>query len=226
MRVTESTLRRYIRHVLHESDMRQRILARQREMEGFHGAEFPIRGWGKYFDSFHISRKHIGPSFTPRLNVPESPYEDENGYVIEDETTPRFLVAKTITGCFSALMTPPEANWHVYASKVTNTFTPDEKGCPSSPSNPYGPNFSWSDYADHNYFNPNDDVTRQDNIVNCVPDAKKTGEKWVTQETGLPTMMYLGKTISGDKMILSKNVSKRELKQYVVMLDKTGRETM
>lgn len=180
----------------------------------YHEKLFAIKGWEKFFDVFHITPKYLGKEFTPRLRPPGGPFEDEDGYVIEDEVTPRFSVAKNISRCFKGLGEIASGGWHVYVAKDVKTFRPffDNKRCPNTPGNPYGFNFSWQEYAEDTGVDPEDSDNREIEMTYCVPDVAKTGERWVTKETGVPQMRYLGKTISGDQLMLSKDITSKDMK--------------
>lgn len=159
-----------------------------------------IAKFEKGFNAFHLTTKWLGDSFIPRLQVPKSPYEDMYGNVIEDETTPRMSVAPTIQGCLKGLSEEDVYSRHyVYAAKDAKLFKPFGRWCPKSPRNPYGPNFSWKAYEEHNteIDEYGDEIGWSDEdrwtaIENCVPDQKFSNEHWITEENGIPRFFNVG----------------------------------
>lgn len=159
-----------------------------------------IAKFEKRFNAFHLTTKWLGDSFMPRLQVPSSPYEDMHGNVIEDETTPRMSVAPTIQGCLKGLNEEDVYSRHyVYAAKDAKLFKPIGWWCPNSPRNPYGPDFSWKAYEEHNteFDEYGDEIGWSDSdrwtaIENCVPDQKLSNEHWITKENGIPRFFNVG----------------------------------
>lgn len=175
---------------------------------------------------FHVSPRYLGSTvkFTPR--IPLNPYEDDHGYVIEDSTTPRICVSKKLRSCFFAMSDTAEidssgkisgnipSGHYVYCTttKMANAFKPFGKWSPSSKGNPYGPNFSWLEYADENDINPNDNTLRESLMENSVPDANETNEMWILKPT---TMRMIGQTEAGRLRLLldiAKKLQKKKSK--------------
>lgn len=63
----------------------------------------------------HLSRRFLGErvEFNPR--VPEGGFEDWNGYIIEDFSTPRISVAKTLQDAARGLHAQGPEGYQVYA---------------------------------------------------------------------------------------------------------------
>jgi 2'-5' RNA ligase len=123
--------------------------------------------------------------FKPR--VPKGyVYEDDFGEAIEDTTTRRVSLAKTIKGCLSGSLYESynDEDWYVYGTKQSISVVDLSKvKCPIEN---YGEDFVWekSQYKD---------LSRRDRtklLVNCVPDMKKSGELWSLASV---EMQYIGK---------------------------------
>jgi len=143
----------------------------------------------RLFEWFHISGSWIGDDvgtvMEPR--VPRSPWEDEDGRVIEDEFDPRISLAPTVEKALHALGSPPGG--YVYAVDIKDktgdeieTRVPFGSHCPGSPSNAYGEDFSWEKYASHSGIDPDDDGSREVSVISCVPDQQVTQEVWHRSE--------------------------------------------
>ena len=159
-----------------------------------------IAKFEKKFNAFHLTTKWLGDSFMPRLQVPSNPYEDNWGNVIEDETTPRMSVAPTIQGCLKGLSDESVyTRYYVYAAKDAKLFKPFGRWCPKSPRNPYGPEFSWKAYEEHNteIDEYGDEIGWADEdrwtaIEDCVPDQKSSNEHWIIENLGSPRFFNVG----------------------------------
>ena len=149
----------------------------------------------KKFKYFHVTPVFIGEKVNLKLAVPVAPFEDDHGYVIEDDITPRACVSSSIEGCIAAL---GEAcyDWAVYGSNDLKTFKPNSN-C-SIPN--YGIEFSWLDYAIKKGLDNSDDNLRRQFLKGCVPDADHTGELWLTEDSPSTEVYFLG-TINDDKKI-------------------------
>ena len=189
--------------------IREMLLVEEATQPEFHRVEFKIRDVSKLFSLFHITPNYLGDTFISRLKPPQRPYEDENGDVVEDDSTDRMSVASSIEKCVIGFSDGEGFGLQVYAVEDNaKSFVPFGEWCPSSEDNEYGPEFMWKPWAVENNMDPGDDDERSQVFDNCVPDAIDTGEKWITQPT---KMRYLGEITGTKTMKLSKFITKTEL---------------
>lgn len=148
----------------------------------------------------HLTPRYLGDVEVIRSKPPSAPYEDQYGFVIEDAETDRISVAHTIKDAIKGLDMSSGDGYHVYAAgprkkgvKVTDPLL-WWGGCPSSEFNEYGPSFDWSEYAEDQGLDPQDDYERENAVHLCVPDVKRTREKWLMKPT---EMVWLGEYRNG-----------------------------
>lgn len=152
-----------------------------------------VQLWGHV----HLSRKFLGERAEFKPRVPADGFEDHEGYIIEDRSTPRISVAKTLQDAARGLHAQSPEGYEAYAvsKKVPVSRLESLWGdCPSSPGNPYGESFSWSEYAENEEIDPDDDGEREFRVTNCVPDLMKTRERWIEAPV---EMWWIGR-VGGD----------------------------
>jgi len=165
------------------------------------------------FRFFHLSSLNLHKNkttFTFNPRVPRSPYEDDNGHVIEDDFTKRISLSTTIG---DAVISIPDADvgtkLYVYACDVESRFDDDidaiqlslEFGrCKeelSSAQNPYGQIFNLNKFLKRKKIK-NADVIHTPSQLSpkiksmftaCVPDSYENNEYWSTKDT---KMYYIG----------------------------------
>jgi len=148
----------------------------------------------------HLTPGFLGDEVMMRADPPRGPYEDQRGFVIEDDVTPRVSVAETIKDALKGLEGSGSLAYEVYGAgprkKGVQVTDPNQwlGDCPSSIGNEYGPNFDWTEFAEEEDIDPHDDWVREDKTHLCVPDLKRTRERWLMKPT---KMVWLGKYQNG-----------------------------
>lgn len=148
----------------------------------------------------HLTDRYLGDLERIRAQPPYHPFEDQSGFVIEDAETDRISVARTIKDALKGLSETSGNGYHVYAAgprkKGVEVVDPLQwwGGCPSSVGNEYGRSFDWTDYAEEQGIDPRDDYERENAVHLCVPDLKRTREKWLMKPT---YMDWLGEYRNG-----------------------------
>jgi len=157
-------------------------------------------GFSRLWSALHLSSRFLGENTTLRTQPPRDPYEDSQRFVIEDQETDRISVAESIADAIKGLGASSANGYHVYAAgpprnkvKVIDPLL-WWKGCPSSDANEYGPTFDWSEYAEAEGIDPYHNTEREDAVHLCVPDLKRTREKWLMEPT---KMVWLGEFRNG-----------------------------
>jgi len=152
----------------------------------------------KHFKHFHVTPYALGNVIDLRLRIPMGPYQDEDGFVIEDEVTPRACVSTSIVKCFKALADGDEPinGWHVYASNNLSVVKPFGPWAP----NGYGPDFSWTKYAHENKINTLAHSKRTETFRMLVPDAENNEEYWVVDENSNRKMFLIGVVDGYDRL--------------------------
>ena len=151
-----------------------------------------VQLWGHV----HLSRRFLGEhvKFAPR--IPQDVFEDYAGYAIEDVSTPRISVSRSLEDAMHALHASSPEGYHVYAVSKRIPVTDLEplwEDCPSSPGNPYGPNFSWAEFAEHEDLDAEDDGERELRVTSCIPDLMNTHERWIEAPVKLWWIGRVGK---------------------------------
>ena len=80
------------------------------------------------FRFFHLSEKVLHKrtsTFTFNPRVPRTPYQDGDGYRIEDDFTKRISLATTIQNAVDAISQEENLYYHVYASDIESRFDDD-----------------------------------------------------------------------------------------------------
>jgi hypothetical protein len=185
------------------------------------------------FRFFHLSTKKLHSKnevFTFNPRIPNHPFQDADGYVIEDDYTKRISLATTINDAIEAIGEPIVTYYHVYACDVESRLDDDIDAVSlklqlgrcdtnlSSRNNKYGKNFDMYQYLKRNKlslnkYRPEKDIgpknlppRHKQKFFGCVPDSENHNEYWSLKDT---TMYYIG--------ICSINTS-----EDVVILDKNG----
>jgi hypothetical protein len=146
------------------------------------------------YSYLHLSRKYLGNKVILTPKVPEEPYEDKNGCLIEDPITPRISFATSIEKALYALSNTGSSIFrigdkiYVYGCNELNGHVEPYElffKCPSSPNNKYGVDFEFDKYIEYRfkYSGPCHNIEYQELLRNCVPDAKITEEIWATEPT-------------------------------------------
>jgi len=185
------------------------------------------------FRFFHLStiklhKKDDTFTFNPR--IPKNPFEDADGYVIEDDYTKRISLATTINDAIEAIGEPTVTHYHVYACDVESKLDDDIDAISlkmqlgrcdadlSTADNKYGRDFDMYKYLKRNVLSP--DKYRPEKSIGpkdlpprhkqkffgCVPDADEHNEYWSIRDT---TMYYIG-------------VCSVDTSENLVLLDKNG----
>lgn len=150
--------------------------------------------WAKWF---HLSSKNLGDTFEFVPRIPRSPFEDNEGVVIEDTITDRTSWAPSVEKAMEAITS--DGVFHIYAVENLPGDVDLKKEIPKctkrvgSDKMPYGYDYSFSDFVSKKYPNwPAEfDLTDKQELQlkrdfkkklkKCVPDAEKTKEHWATK---------------------------------------------
>lgn len=130
------------------------------------------------FKAFHFSRDFRGnpTKLTPR--VPQDPWMNDEGHVIEDDFSSRVSLGPTIEKAQQAI--EGENRAYLYAGDVRKdpsddfeTLETDKqiKFCPSSEANDYGPNFSITDWIDELFDEDLIDGETTEDIMDAMEDS-------------------------------------------------------
>lgn len=155
------------------------------------------------YDFFHISTTKLGKDFIFSARVPDMPFTDENGDIIEDNFTKRVSLATTIQGCLDAITDEEADGYYVYGVKkqemdLKYLLDLSTIKSPGPDGYNYDSNFTLMDWCGYNnieykYSSPNDLPDNYKNkFFGLVPDCNITGEFWYLKDL---KMKYLGEVI-------------------------------
>ena len=163
------------------------------------------------FDYFHISTNKLGNEFIFNARIPNMPFKDKNGDIIEDDFTKRVSLSTTIKKCLDAITDEEVDGYYVYAVKTSNL---DQNHlidlhtikCPIGYNAEFTlKNFLISNGIKNEYNSPAllpEEIKKI--FYGCVPDCAVTEEYWYIKDI---KMTYIGEVIPwkyGIKKILIK----------------------
>lgn len=111
-------------------------------------------------------------------------YHDKNGYIIEDNHTPRICFSSSVTGALAALNADlaGTSTYNIYATnKLKRLVIPNKK----KPFYNYGPKFVFNSSKFDPQSLSDDKKINKKLFHHCVPDARLTKEVWATQRTSV-----------------------------------------
>lgn len=171
------------------------------------------------YDFFHISTTKLGNKFIFNPRIPEMPFTDDEGDIIEDNFTYRISLAKTIKNCLEAITDEEVDGYYVYGVKIDSMdfnklLDLSNVDCPIG----YGEDFVLRDWLDDNniegkYYSVGDlPIEYRDKFYGCVPDVVNTNEFWYLGDLD---MEYLGEVRPwqyGDKNLIIESM--KHLKKF------------